>query len=147
MIDDSRISIYDYLYNLFFGVVTENVYSMNEPQELTESDVKDGFLVTHVGNIVDESEFSLQALGRVRCFVEAFIPLISRGRLDVDKYREFEEGITTVVRNASEHADENEKYYIVDDEIISMDGAEISNANNAYFTFIKSFVINISDNS
>jgi len=146
MYNDSRIEIYNYLYGLFYGTVTENVYSMNEPQELTESDTKDGFIVLHVGNIVDESEFDLSAFGSVRCFVEAFVPLISRGRLDVEKYQMFEQRITDVIKDAV--ANPSGDYYIQDDVILSMDDIETSNANNPYFTFVKSFIVNIEkDNS
>ena len=74
MVDESRIGIYNYVYNLIYEIVTENVYSMNEPQELTESDTKDGFIVIRVGDLRDDSEFHLQACGWVRVFIEAYIP-------------------------------------------------------------------------
>ena len=86
MVNQSRIDIYDYLYNLIYGVISENVYDMNVPQELTESDTKDGFIVIHVGTMVDESEFDCQAYSRVRCYIEAFVPSISRGRVNRDIY-------------------------------------------------------------
>lgn len=139
MFNESRIDIYNYLYTLFYGTVTENVYSMNEPQELTKSDTSDGFIVLHVGNLIDESEFSLDAFGQVRCYVEAFIPPISRGRLAIDKYKEFEDAINAVIKSAMEERDG--AYYIQDDSIISTDTEETTNANNTYFTFIKSFIV------
>lgn len=116
---------------------------MGEPQELTSSDTQDGFIVIHVGNVIDESEFSGKAYGWVRCYIEAYIPPISRGRLDVDKYKEFEDAINGVIKSASEDA--SGTYYIEEDSVISTDAEEIGNANNAYFTFVKSFIVNIDE--
>lgn len=141
MVNESRIDIYDYLYNLFYDVVTKNVYSMETPQELTQSDTQDGFIVLHVGDLNDESEFAHQTYGWARCFVEAFIPPISRGRLDYDKYREFEDAITDVIHLASDEVIDG--YSVQEGSVLSMDGSETTNANNSYFTFIKSFIVNI----
>ena len=141
MVNESRIDIYDYLYNLFYDVVTKNVYSMEPPQELTQSDTQDGFIVLHVGDLNDESEFAHQTYGWARCFVEAFIPPISRGRLDYDKYREFEDAITDVIHLASDEVIDG--YSVQEGSVLSMDGSETTNANNSYFTFIKSFIVNI----
>lgn len=141
MVNESRIDIYDYLYNLFYDVVTKNVYSMEVPQELTQSDTQDGFIVIHVGDLNDESEFAHQTYGWARCFVEAFIPPISRGRLDYDKYREFEDAITEVIHLASDEVIDG--YSVQEGSVLSMDGSETTNANNSYFTFIKSFIVNI----
>lgn len=139
MVNESRIDIYDYLYNILYGVVTENVYDMRVPQELTDSDTSDGFLVIHVGNIVDESEFAGQAYARVRCYIEAFIPQISRGRVDHDIYALMENSINNVIKEQTETGDGD--YYIEADSLISADDTDDSNANNAYFTFIKSFIV------
>ena len=141
MVNESRIDIYDYLYNLFYDVVTKNVYSMETPHELTQSDTQDGFIVLHVGDLNDESEFAHQTYGWARCFVEAFIPPISRGRLDYDKYREFEDAITDVIHLASDEVIDG--YSVQEGSVLSMDGSETTNANNSYFTFIKSFIVNI----
>lgn len=141
MVNESRIDIYDYLYNLFYDVVTQNVYSMEVPQELTQSDTQDGFIVLHVGDLNDESEFAHHTYGWARCFVEAFIPPISRGRLDYDKYREFEDAITEVIHLASDEVIDG--YSVQEGSVLSMDGSETTNANNSYFTFIKSFIVNI----
>ena len=135
----SRIDIYDYLYNLLFGVASENVYDMRVPQELTESDTKDGFLVIHVGDIVDESEFDGQAYGSVRCFIEAFVPQISRGRVNHDIYALMENSINNIIEEQSNVSDGD--YYIEKDSIISSDDTDDSNADNSYFNFIKSFVV------
>ena len=139
MVNESRIDIYDYLYNLLFGVVSENVYDMRVPTELTESDTTDGFLVIHVGSIVDESEFDGQAYGRVRCFIEAFIPSVSRGRMNHDIYAMFENSINQIIKEQSETGDS--EYYIEKDSLISADDIEGSDDNNSYFSFIKSFIV------
>lgn len=139
MVNESRIDIYDYLYNLFFGVVSENVYDMRVPTELTESDTTDGFLVIHVGSIVDESEFDGQAYGRVRCFIEAFIPSVSRGRMNHDIYAMFENSINQIIKEQSEAG--GGEYYVEKDSLISADDIEGSDDNNSYFSFIKSFIV------
>lgn len=139
MLNESRIDIYDYLYNIFEGVVTDNVYAMQEPQELTQSDAEDGFLVIRVGEINDESEFSEKAYGWARCYVTAYIPPISRGRLDYDKYAEYEDALNTVINWAA--AETSGTYHIQEGSVLSADSAEESTANNLYFTFIKSFVV------
>lgn len=141
MLNESRIDLYDYLYNIFYDVVTKNVYSMRVPQELTQSDTTEGFIVIRVGGINDESEFSGQAYGRVRCYVQAYVPQRSRGRLDKNKYKEYEDGINAIIKLAAE--DSQGEYNIEEGSIISTDEDEVSNANNAYFTFIKSFIVTI----
>lgn len=114
---------------------------MSEPQELTESDTKDGFIVIRIGNINDTSEFDRCVYGWVRCYVEAFIPPKSRGRLDFNKYAEFENAINSVIESAAGEA--SGQYQIQQGSVISNDGEEVSNANNVYFTFIKSFIVDI----
>ena len=138
MFDNSRIDIYDYLYNLF-EVVTPNVYLMSEPIELTESDTKDGFIVIRLGNFNDEGEFGLQAYGWVRVFVEAYIPPMSRGRLDDDKYKQFENSINAVISSATESSDKD--YYIQEDSLISYDDKEDMMIDNQFYVFIKSFIV------
>ena len=112
---------------------------MRVPTELTESDTTDGFLVIHVGSIVDESEFDGQAYGRVRCFIEAFIPSVSRGRMNHDIYAMFENSINQIIKEQSETGDS--EYYIEKDSLISADDIEGSDDNNSYFSFIKSFIV------
>lgn len=143
MFDNSRTDIYDYLYNLMKGVVTDNVYLMTEPQELTQSDLDDGFIVIHVGELIDRGEFQGECFGRARCYVEAFIPPISRGRIDIEKYRAYEEGIMTIINEAIES--ESEPYCIQAQGVISSDFGESGNAKNNFFTFVKSFLV-ITDN-
>lgn len=139
MVNASRTDIYNYLYGLLYGTVTENIYSMKEPQELTDSDTKDGFIVINVGYLIDESEFYCEAYGSVRCYVEAFVPPKSRGRLDVEKFEQYENAINSVIDIASRTREGD--YYIEKDSVISLDSTESSTSDNAYFTFIKSFVV------
>lgn len=139
MLNESRIDIYDYLYNLLYGIVTENVYDMRVPQELTQSDTEDGFLVIHVGDLIDESEFYGHTYGWARCYIEAYIPQVSRGRVNHDIYALMESSVDTVIREQSETADGT--YSIDAGSVLSSDEDEVSNANNAYFTFIKSFIV------
>ena len=142
MMNESRMAIYNYVYGLLYNTVTRNVYSMNEPQELTESDTKDGFIVIRVGDINDESEFHCSAYGWVRVFIEAYIPPISRGRLDKAKYKTFEDGINDVI-NAEIENGTSENYSIQSDGVLSMDGNTDTNANNAYYLYVKSFIVTI----
>lgn len=140
MVDDSRIGIYNYIYDLLYGVVTENVYRMSEPQELTESDTKDGFLVITLGDVYDESEFSKQAYGWARAYIEVYVPPRSRGRLDKAAYKAFEDAVNTVIDTEVANPT-NDTYSIQTDSVISMDGEAGSGANNSYFVFVKSFVV------
>lgn len=142
MLDESRIGIYNYVYGLLYGSVSNNVYSMEEPKELTDSDTTDGFIVIRVGQINDESEFRGNAYAWARVFVEAYVPMMSRGRLNKAKYAEFESNISQTIENEID-AGTSEKYSIQDDGILSMDGSEDSNANNSYHLYIKSFIITI----
>lgn len=139
MYNDSRFAIYNYLYGLFYNVVTKNVYLVSEPQELTKADVEEGFIVLQVGNVVDESEFTREAYARVRCFVYAFIPTKSRGRVDDKKYGAFEESISAAVEAASKSGSGD--YYIHEGSTLSADGANFTNADNVFYTYIKSFLV------
>lgn len=141
MLNMSRIGVYDYVYNLLYGVVTDNVYSMNEPQELTPSDADDGFLVIRVGELNDASEFTGNAYAWARVYIDAYIPPISRGRLDFEKYKAFEDAINNVIEQATNSHDSN--YFVQDGSILSMDNNADNNADNAYFMFVKSFVVMI----
>lgn len=147
MLVDSRSEIYKYLYDMFYDVVTKNVYCVNEPQELKEDDIKNGFVVIKVGDIIDESQFDGEAYGYTRCYIEAYIPPISRGRLDYDKFKEFEDGINGVIKNATKEIGNNSDYFIEQGSELSMDSQQTNNANNIFFMFIKSFVIIIDKQS
>ena len=140
MVDESRINIYNYLHSIFDGHVTTNVYDISIPQELTASDVHDGFLVLHIGNVNDESEFPREAYGRVRCYVEAYVPPISRGRLNSKRYKEIEDKINLCIENAFASGN-SKKYGIVQDSVLSMDGFDVSSVNNAFYAFAKSFIL------
>ena len=142
MVKDSRIGVYKYVEEILSSV-SENVYLMAEPQELTESDTKDGFIVISIGELVDASEFAGHAFGYARVFIECFVPTMSRGRVDVVKYEQLENGINKAVSDASEDSDGS--YWIQPDSYISSDMFEESNANNAYHLFVKSFIVEIDE--
>ena len=101
-----------------------------------------GLLTAEVVDIVDEGEFNGESYAYVRCYVEAFVPPISRGRLDYDKYHLFEDSITEVIKQEAQSGT-SEIYSIDEDSVLSSDIDETSNASNSYFLFIKSFVVNI----
>ena len=144
MLNESRIGIYNYLYNLLYGVVSDNVYAMNEPQELTSSDVNDGFIVIRVGDMNDESEFTKETYGWVRCYIEAFVPPISRGRLDYETYAAMEKAIEDVI--SSEATQRNRSLYAIEEgSMLSYDADETTNADNQFFVFIKSFIVTIDE--
>lgn len=139
MFNESRIDIYDFLYGLFYNTVTSNVYRMGEPTENTESDTTDGFITLRVGVLNDDSEFYGDAYGWARCYVTAYIPKKSKGRLDSEKYKYFEDNINLVVKLASE--DRNGDYFILKDSELSADDDEISQKGNQYHVYRKSFVV------
>lgn len=142
MFNESRIDIYDYLYSLVYGVVTNNVYRMGEPVDTTKSDVNDGFVVINVGVLNDNSEFDCDAYGWARCTITAYIPKKSRGRLNGALYRTFERSINRVVDSAM-YSDENTVYYINDESILSYDQDEITLKGNQYHVYVKSFTVMI----
>ena len=139
MFNESRIDIYDFLYQMFFDTVTRNVYKMGEPTENSESDTVDGFITLQVGVMNDASEFDGDAYGWARCYVTAYVPKKTRGRLDSDKYKQFEDGINTVVRLASESRYGN--YFVLRDSEISTDDVETYQKGNQYHLYRKSFVV------
>ena len=140
MLNDSRVDIYDFLKGLFYDVVTKNYYELDEPEENTESDTKDGFLVVKVGELNDESEFDGGAWAWARCFVYAYVPKLNRGRFNKSVYDTFESGINDVIKNATTGVQDGD-YAIAPDYIISADGLEDSMKGNQYHIFAKSFVV------
>lgn len=138
MLNASRIEIYDFIYDLIYDdEVLKNVYKMSEPQELNESDVKDGFVVIRVGEINDASEFDKEAFGSTRVFIEAYIPPKQRGRLNEEMYEKYENAIEEAIQNAPNDG----TYFISNGTTLSSDVEETRNANNIFFTFIRSFVL------
>lgn len=139
MFNDSRIDIYDYLYDLVVdNEVTENVYLVSEPQDLTTSDKKDGFVVIRVGGINDQSQFDRETYGWTRVYVSAFVPSTSRGRLDYEKYKAMEDKLKSAIETAENSGIVN-GYAVLKNSTLSMDGATMSTANNLFYTFVKSF--------
>lgn len=143
MVDDSRIGVYDYLEEIFTSV-TENVYLMDEPQELTQSDTEDGFVVISLGDMVDASEFQGSTYGMIRAYVRCYVPPMTRGRLNKELYKKFEDDINAVVKLASE-SDNQYKYWIETESFISADLGDDSNKDNAFFVFVKSFIVVVDD--
>lgn len=141
MFNESRIDLYDYISGIFSDV-SENIYKMKIPQELTESDTTDGFIVVYLGDIYDDSEFLKQAYGDVRVVVSAYIPLKSRGRLNKELYKAFESGINEALDNEISNGN-SEHYTIQDDGILSMDDIEDNNANNSYSVYTKTFIVTV----
>lgn len=139
MIDCSRIGIYEYVKNILTSV-TENVYPMNKVQELTESDTEDGFIIVRVGDLYDASEFKGSTYAAARVFVECYVPPITRGRLDIEKYTKFENDVNAAISRAAERDNEG-TYWIDEDDFISSDFGEYSNSNNVYYVFAKSFIV------
>lgn len=139
MISDSRIGIYKYIEDLLVENVTENVYLMNEPQVLTESDTTEGFIVVQVGDFVDAGEFQRESYAWARVFIRVYVPPMNRGRLNVTLYKEFEDAINNVIDTAS--VEQDSTYWIQKDSVLSMDTNSERNADNAYFMFVKSFVV------
>lgn len=139
MLNDSRIDIYDYLANKM-KAVTANVYSMGEPMENTSEDVDEGFLVIRVGDLNDNSEFSLNAYAQTRCYVTAYVPKKTRGRLNKTLYKDFETKINNVIKEA-QSASNDDTYYILPDSVVSMDDDETTQKSNQYHVFIKSFIV------
>lgn len=140
MFNESRIAIYEFLKPMFVGV-TQNIYSMRVPTENTDSDTKNGFIVIQVGSIKDESEFELDTFGWVRCYVTAYVPQKSRGRLDSEKYKAFEDGINSVIRTLVQAPQNDSPYFVQSDGILSMDDDEDTNKGNQYNVFVKSFIV------
>lgn len=139
MFNDSRIDIYDYLCDLIVdNNVTSNVYYVDEPQDLTESDKKDGFVVIKVGGVNDQSQFDLETYGWARVYIYAYIPSTSRGRLAYKKYKAMEGKLNALISNVSKSAPIN-GYSIVQNSTLSMDGVRLSTANNFFHSFVKSF--------
>lgn len=143
--DATRISLYGFLSEVFADV-TDNLYSMTVPTENTKSDVESGFVVTNVGNVVDESEFDGDAYGWVRCQVTAFVPKKSRGRLNKELYKAFEDDINAAIKAKTGENNEG-GYYILEDSVLSMDDNEDTIKGNQYHVFVKSFVVVIDQQS
>lgn len=143
MVEESRIAIYEYVAGIL-EEVSENVYWMDEPQELTQSDTEDGFIVITLGDLFDNGEFEGESFATVRAFVRCYIPPITRGRLNVELYDQYERGINDAIKLAST-SDNHGTYWIQPDSFISADIGEDENANNAYYLFVKSFIVVIDE--
>lgn len=144
MVDESRNNLNDFLYGLFYGKVSNNVYPKDVPTELTKSDTEDGFIVLRAGGITDFSEFADETFGNVRCYVEVYVPVISRGRYNREAYKAFEDDVNKVIKDEIAHPS-CYKYTVLSNDILSFDDDERSNGDNRYMLFIKSFLVHIED--
>lgn len=113
---------------------------MSEPQDLTASDKKDGFVVIKVGGVNDQSEFDLQTYGYARVYITAYVPTQSRGRLNRNLYKEYERKVNNAI-SVAENMDESNGYIAIKNSTLSMDSTTFSTANNMFYTFVKSFRI------
>ena len=143
--DATRISLYDYLATVF-GNMTANVYPMSAPTDTTSDDTTNGFVVTNVGNVVDESEFNGDAYGWVRCYATAYVPKKTRGRLNKELYKTFEDGIDAAIK-ANTGLNNDGGYYIQEDSVLSMEDNESEQKGNQFHIFVKSFVVVIDQQS
>lgn len=142
MYNNSRIDIYDYLYDVFWGSVTKNVYMMEEPQELMNQDIEEGFVVIRIGDIYDESEFTKHAYGRVRCYVSAYIPCTSRGRVNRKLYKQYEKNISDAISEEANRSGDS-IYGVEESDVLTISDDVTTSADNYFFIFVKSFIVNI----
>lgn len=113
---------------------------MSVPTDNTESDTKNGFIVVKVGNVKDESEFACNSYAWARCYVTAYIPKKTRGRLNKALYQTFEDGIENVIMSEIDTPTSND-FSILEDSVLSMDDEEQSEKGNQYHVFVKSFIV------
>lgn len=146
MINESRLDIYDYLYKLFDDVVSVNVYAIAAPKELTNKDTQNGFLVIRVTTLNDASEFKGEAYAWSRCYVTAYVPTVSRGRLDYDAFRSIENTINGIINDEIENT-HNDTYSIQKGSIMSYDSFENANSDNTFYLYTKSFNITVYNNN
>lgn len=139
--DTTRIGVYNYLYDILFGVVSDNVYLANPPQTLTESDLKDGFIVIRMASLMDEGQFLGEAYGSVRCYIEAYLPPKTRGRLNDEMFEEYERSIDMALKEAIERGDKT--YAIELGDALSAELIETNNMDNIFNVLAKSFIVTI----
>lgn len=144
MLNESRKAVYDYISSLVSGTVTDNVHKLEVPTELTQSELRDGFIVIRVGELNDESEFRDAAYGWARCYIDAYIPLRSRGRFNGDVYGAFEDAIDMALRHAT-LTDSHLTYWVMEDSFISYDYADSNINGNTFHVMSKSFIVNINE--
>lgn len=144
MFDSSRMAIYEYLCSVLADV-TSNIHPMHKPKELSQDEVKNGFIVIKLDDINDESEFSKETYGWVSVAIEAYVPTKKRGRLNSQLFDTFESAIDSAIESAIESRNTN--YGINERTILSKDFLEDDNANNVYSVYVKTFVLTIENNS
>lgn len=90
-INYSQVDLMDYLYNLFVGKVSNQVYSMNGPTTLLPQDSND-FMVTYIPYGED-----LDAFGRVKVVIELYVKSKAGGKLNLSKFKELENKLYAVI--------------------------------------------------
>lgn len=140
-IDARRTPIYKYVYSLFNGKVTDYIYPMGIPTNLTEEAQAGGFMVINVGDIQDRSEMTLSNYAQTRVTVQMYVTPKGRGRIDTELYEEYETKIFDIL--AAESEKRGEKYIIDLDSILSTDDVYNKDGNNVFFLYIASFVLKI----
>lgn len=140
-IDARRTPIYKYIHSLFNGKVTDYIYPMGIPTNLTEEAQAGGFMVINVGDIQDRSEMTLSNYAQTRVTVQMYVTPKGRGRIDTELYEEYETKIFDIL--AVEAEKRGEKYIIDLDSILSTDDVYNKDGNNVFFLYIASFVIKI----
>lgn len=145
MLDAATTKVLDYLYGIFESTVNGNLYSMYEPKELLKADTEKGFAVIRAGQINNESEFGNSAYGWVRCYIDVYVPPMSRGRLDYDTAGDLESKVLTAIDNEIANGT-SDTYSIRSGSMLSTQ-SDNSNADNEYFVFVKSFIVDIDKES
>lgn len=140
MIDAKRGPLYDYVYSLFYGTVTDYIYPIEMPSNLTEEDAN-GFMVIRMADVRDRGEFKLKAFADVRVTVEMYTKAKDRGRLDKTQYDKYEKLITKVLE--AEDGKNHPNYQIDMDSILSTDDIYNDDKNNIFYIYFVSFIVKI----
>ena len=141
--NESRKDIYSYVATLFTSVTT-NIFRGEIPKSLSGTCATNGFMVLRLGELRDDSEFDMEAFGRVRMNVEFYVPSVSTsnagGVMNTTKFDEAQDDIDAIVN--AECAKRNQTYTISRDGILSFDDF-YSNSANTFHVYITSFIITI----
>lgn len=141
MIDARRAPIYKYITALFEGKVTDYVYLMSVPTNLTDEVAAGGFMVINVGDIQDRSEMMLSNYAQTRVIVQMYVSPKNRGRIDYEQYEEYEKMISDILIEESKKR--GDKYIIDMDSLLSTDAVYNNDGNNVFFQYIISFIVKI----
>ena len=139
----SRKDIYSYVATLFTSVTT-NIFRGEAPKSLGGTCATAGFMVLRLNELRDESEFDMEAYGRVRMNVEFYVPSVKTsnagGVMNTSKFDDAQSAIDAIV--SAECNKRNQTYTISRDGILSFDDF-YSNSANTFHVYITSFIITI----